>query len=225
MLVDKNFKPTWLYIKQHNITGLKYFGKTVRKDPIKYLGSGTYWNNHLKKHNTDITTIWCQLFTNIDELVAYAVKFSLDNNIVESSEWANLEIEDGLSGCGFSRIVTQVTIDKRVEKLKGKKRTIEQKERMRQAQLSRKQKTPEEKAAISQKISNALKGRKLGPKSPEHKLKLSLLNKGKLVGPRSEETKQKMRKPKTEEHRKAISEARKAKYAALRESRNNTLGL
>ena len=26
------FKPTWLYIKQHNTTGLKYFGKTT-KDP------------------------------------------------------------------------------------------------------------------------------------------------------------------------------------------------
>ena len=44
MLVDDSFVPTWLYIKQHNITKLKYFGKTVRKDPIKYKGSGTYWN-------------------------------------------------------------------------------------------------------------------------------------------------------------------------------------
>lgn len=220
MLVDKKFKPTWLYIKQHNVTGLKYFGKTVRKDPIKYLGSGTYWTNHLKKHGADITTIWCQLFTNIDDLVTHAVKFSLDNNIVESTEWANLEIEDGLSGSGFSRIVTQSTINKRVEKLKGKKRTAEQRERMRQAQLSKKQKTPEEKALISQKISAALKGRKLGPKSEEHKAKLSLLNKGKSPGPRSEETKQKMRKPKSEAHRKAISEGRKAKYANLRKSQS-----
>lgn len=220
MLVDKKFKPTWLYIKQHNITGLKYFGKTVRKDPIKYLGSGTYWTNHLKKHGADITTIWCQLFTNLDDLVSHAVKFSLDNNIVESVEWANLEIEDGISDGGFSRIVAQSTIDKRVEKLKGKKRTIEQRERMRQAQLTKKQKTPEEKALISQKISAALKGRKLGPKSEEHKAKLSLLNKGKSPGPRSEETKQKMRKPKSEAHRRAISEGRKAKYANLRKSQS-----
>ena len=220
MLVDKKFKPTWLYIKQHNVTGLKYFGKTVRKDPIRYLGSGTYWTNHLKKHGADITTIWCQLFIDIDDLVSHAVKFSLDNNIIESAEWANLEIEDGLSGSGFARIVTQSTINKRVEKLKGKKRTAEQRERMRQAQLSKKQKTPEEKALISQKISAALKGRKLGPKSEEHKAKLSLLNKGKSPGPRSEETKQKMRKPKSEAHRKAISEGRKAKYAILRKSQS-----
>ena len=28
--------PTYLYIKQHSITGLKYFGCTTRKDHIKY---------------------------------------------------------------------------------------------------------------------------------------------------------------------------------------------
>lgn len=48
------------------------------------------------------------------------------------------------------------------------------------------------------------------------KAKLSQLNKGKSPGPRSEETKQKMRKPKSEAHRKAISDGRKAKYAALK---------
>jgi hypothetical protein len=31
------FKPTWLYIKQHTVTGLKYFGKTTR-NPEKYKG-------------------------------------------------------------------------------------------------------------------------------------------------------------------------------------------
>lgn len=36
-----NFVPPWLYIKQHNQTGLKYFGKTIRKDPKKYKGSGS----------------------------------------------------------------------------------------------------------------------------------------------------------------------------------------
>ena len=36
-------KPTYLYVKQHNKTGLKYFGKTTKKDPLKYKGSGLYW--------------------------------------------------------------------------------------------------------------------------------------------------------------------------------------
>ena len=55
-------KPTYLYIKQHKITKLKYFGKTT-KDPNKYLGSGKHWIRHIKKHGLEIDTIWYQLFT------------------------------------------------------------------------------------------------------------------------------------------------------------------
>ena len=61
--------------------------------------------------------------------------------------------------------------------------------------------------------SKRLKGRKL---SEEHKAKLSLANKGIPKGSFSEETKQKMRKPKSEEHKKAISEARIKKYKELK---------
>lgn len=92
------YKPTWLYIKQHNITGLKYFGKTTQKDPIKYKGSGVRWRNHLEKHGEDVTTIWVQLFEDKQQLTEYALKFSIEHNIVESIDWANLKIEDGLSG-------------------------------------------------------------------------------------------------------------------------------
>lgn len=42
----------YLYVKQHSITGLKYFGKTVR-DPNTYFGSGTYWNRHIDKHGRE----------------------------------------------------------------------------------------------------------------------------------------------------------------------------
>jgi len=35
----QEFKPVWLYIKEHNVTKLKYFGKTTTADPIKYKGS------------------------------------------------------------------------------------------------------------------------------------------------------------------------------------------
>ncbi len=91
------FTPTYLYIKQHNITKLKYFGKTV-KDPLTYQGSGTYWKRHLNIYGSDIDTIWFQLFESKDELVKIATNFSLENNIVESKEWANLAIERGLDG-------------------------------------------------------------------------------------------------------------------------------
>lgn len=200
MLVDNSFIPTWLYVKQHNITGLKYFGKTVRKDPIRYKGSGTYWRRHLDKHGNDVTTVWCQLFTNKDQLTEYALAFSKENNIVESIEWANLEFEDGLSGGGLKRICTPETINKRSNALKGKKRTPEQKARMSRAQKNRPQRiyTDEEKKQIADKISAAHKGKIL---SDDHKQKLSDIFKGKSNGKRTEETKQKMRKPKSEEHK------------------------
>jgi hypothetical protein len=91
------FKPTYLYVKQHNQTGLKYFGKTTR-DPLLYKGSGLYWKNHLKVHGDDITTVWFMLFENEQTLTAYANKFSLDHNIADSVEWANLKPENGLDG-------------------------------------------------------------------------------------------------------------------------------
>ena len=62
------FTPTWLMIKKHKITGLKYLCKTTGKDPIKYLGSGTYWKRHLKEHGTEVETVWCQLFENKDQI-------------------------------------------------------------------------------------------------------------------------------------------------------------
>ena len=51
----------------------------------------------------------------------------------------------------------------------------------------------------------------------KHKNKISESLTGKYLGvKKSEDTKQRMRKPKTIEHRKAISEARIAKYATMR---------
>lgn len=91
--------PTYLYIKQHSVTGLKYFGKTTKEDPIKYLGSGIYWKRHIKKYGIEfVETIWHQLFTNKNVLMEYASNFSIKNNIVESDEWANLKSENGLDG-------------------------------------------------------------------------------------------------------------------------------
>jgi len=120
-----------------------------------------------------------------------------------------------IGAAGIGRIHSPETIAKRVASNSGKIRTQEQKERM---SIAQKERTPyiytdEEKRIISKKISQANKGK---PKSVATKQKLSLANKGKNSGPKSEETKQKMRKPKSEEHRKAISVARIAKYSALR---------
>ena len=97
-----------LYIATHNITGKKYFGKTVKwftqEDLQKnYHGSGVYWSKHKKKHgNKDVTMeIYqiCSLNESDDDYVKpIALKFSEENDIVESKEWANLKDENGLDG-------------------------------------------------------------------------------------------------------------------------------
>ncbi len=116
------FKPTWLYIKQHNTTGLKYFGKTVMKDPTKYKGSGLYWKHHLKKYGNDVTTIWCQQFFTQVALSEFSLAFSKEHNIVESNEWANLIPENGVGGAGhgFGIMLTEETKAKIAKANKGK---------------------------------------------------------------------------------------------------------
>jgi hypothetical protein len=90
--------PTYLYIKQHSITGLKYFGKTTN-DPYTYNGSGVYWNDHIKKHGKEhIVTLWVSNLFHDKSIVDYALHFSEENNIVESKEWANQKPENGLDG-------------------------------------------------------------------------------------------------------------------------------
>ena len=49
LFIGNVMRPTYIYIKQHLKTGLKYLGKTV-KDPYNYLGSGKYWKSHIHKH-------------------------------------------------------------------------------------------------------------------------------------------------------------------------------
>lgn len=129
----REFKPTWLYLKQHNKTGLKYFGKTI-KDPDTYYGSGLYWARHLEQHGYDISTIWKRLFTNKDELVKFALEFSSKNNIVESLEYANLKPEDGLMG-GDTGLTEQ---GRKIISEHSKRRihTDETKEKIRQARLN-----------------------------------------------------------------------------------------
>ena len=117
------YKPTWLYIKQHNQTGLKYFGKTVSNDPVKYKGSGKWWSRHLLKYGNDVTTVWCQLFESAAEIQKYALQFSVDNNIVESAEWANLKLEDGLWGGGVKGIVIGPHSEKHNKKISASIRT------------------------------------------------------------------------------------------------------
>jgi hypothetical protein len=209
----KQFKPTWLYIKQHNSTGLKYFGKTISADPLKYQGSGVVWTRHLKKHGNNVSTLWCHLFFDQQSLTEYAINFSKENNIVESSIWANLKIEDGLMGGSYGEVSRETRL-KLSENSKKHKHTKETKEKLRLARLSQKdprigkKHTEETKKKIRQK-------RALQIITPESCQKRAEKMKGKIF---SDERNLKISnalkgKPKSEEHKIKLSAAAKARRA------------
>lgn len=110
---------TYLYHKRHKLTGLNYFGKTIR-DPYTYHGSGVYWNSHLEKHGADIETVQVWEFNNIAECSKFATDFSTINNIVESKDWANLIVENGTTGGFNPSAYTTAARIKKGKKLKGR---------------------------------------------------------------------------------------------------------
>jgi hypothetical protein len=180
----------YLYIKTHQKTGLKYFGKTTNNNPYEYKGSGKYWRKHLKKHDNHVDTEILGYYTE-DKVEEIALKFSKDNNIVESKEWANLIEENGLDG--------------------GSKHSEESKRKLSKS-LKGKTKSEEHRA----KMSAAQTGKKRGPHSEETKAKISAAKKGKKGKPLSEETKAKISaaikgRTLSEEHKAKISASEKGK--------------
>lgn len=145
-------KPTYLYIKQHSISKLKYFGKTVKKDPYTYLGSGKYWRRHIKKYGEEfVETIWIELFTDKDKLINFALNFSNKNNIIESSDWANLKLENGLDG-GFDKHTEKSKEINRIKAIERHKNGVYDYEKLRLSRIGFKQ--PEsQKIAVSKALS------------------------------------------------------------------------
>ena len=121
-----------LYIFTHNITGLKYFGKTINSfdemSLLNYGGSGVYWKKHIKKHGKDLS-VEIYGIHHISKVKDIAVKFSEDNNIVNALNesgnrkgrkiWANSEYETGLSYIQKGHKWSKNAINKRTESRKG----------------------------------------------------------------------------------------------------------
>jgi hypothetical protein len=124
---------TYLYVKTHTITGLKYLSKTKSNDPHKYLGSGKYWRRHLRAHGYTYTTEILKECEHPAMVEFWGQHYSNLWNIVESEEWANLKPETGDGG--------------------GSPRTTETKEKIREFQ---KNKIWTEKA-IQTRLENCLK--------------------------------------------------------------------
>jgi hypothetical protein len=247
----KKFYPTYLYVKTHNTTGLKYFGKTTKSNPHTYKGSGDYWLKHLKIHGKDISTEIIGFFEDKDECVATALKFSEDNNIVNALNedgkkiWANQIIENGLDGGDTGRTNYSPTTDDTKRKisesnkgrvawntgLKGvnpgntRSRTQEQKDKISQKLTGRSR----DKEA-SKKTANKLRGRKRpevaeklrGRKhTPEALANMKTAQQNK--GPLDEETKMKIKEARsTQENVFPIGDFLKGKVIVVDKQGNKT---
>ena len=181
-----------LYIKTHNITGLKYFGKTqkLKEDIISYSGSGVYWLRHLKKHGYNFSTeIYAQFESECQELIDVALKFSRENNIVKSKEWANLREENGLDGLPLGFKSSEETLKKLRNRPtnKGYKHTKETKQKLSEYKLKNPVIWTEDR---KQKQSDLMSNRIITKETRE---KLSKINRGKIF---------------SKEHKKNISESK-----------------
>jgi hypothetical protein len=97
---------TYLYVKTHNRTGLKYLGKTIQ-NPYKYKGSGVYWRRHLSKHGNDVTTEILKECQTNDEVKYWGQYYSNLWNVVDDTAWANLKPETGEGGSGKMTTITK----------------------------------------------------------------------------------------------------------------------
>lgn len=123
---------TYLYVKRHAVTGLKYFGKTIKADPYKYPGSGLVWRRHLQTHGKEhVVTDAVYSFDDIEKCKDFAIRFSRKNNIVESTEWANLVEENGCDGFPYGWKQSPEHIEKRVRANRGRRFTEEHKAKLR----------------------------------------------------------------------------------------------
>ena len=207
------FKPTYLYIKTHDVTGLKYFGKTTQ-DPYKYCGSGVHWRRHLKIHGQSHSTQILGLFTDEEECRTTAIRFSRENDIVRSSEWANLKEEDSKMG-GATR-TGYVMTDLEKEHLRqvnlGKSKLLSKESRQRIIDSNRRRKGKKAK-------SNRIRSK---PVSEETRRKISLSLKGNVV---SLETREKIRnalmgRSKSEETKNKLRQNWKNRYSSIDEEAN-----
>jgi len=173
----------YLYVKQHSITGLKYFGKTTSKNPYTYLGSGKRWLNHINKHGKDcVDTIALWKFNSIIDAQQFAISYSIANNIVESNQWANLQIENAVDGAPAGNILSNQTKNKISKALIGKSRTITENHKQKLSDAAKRRSTE-----YYTRLSENLKGRTL---SESHKENLS---KSHIGNKHSDQTRAKMK--------------------------------
>ena len=112
--------PIYLYVKTHTMTGLKYLGKTSKKDPHRYQGSGKDWIQHLKEHGSSFSTEIIKECQTNEEINYWGRYYSDLWNVVSSSQWANRIPE---TGGGVCEAITAQKISKALTGRKKPQRT------------------------------------------------------------------------------------------------------
>jgi len=169
----------YLYVKTHNKTGLKYLGKTTRKNPHLYPGSGIRWRKHLDKHGYDYSTEIIKECVTNKEVAKWGLYYSNLWNVVESNQWANLTPEIGNGG----------SMSGKNARMFGKHHSESSKQKM-----SRSNKGKVVSEETRKKMSENHVGMTGKSFSESSKQKISISNKGKVV---SEETRKKMKESST----------------------------
>ena len=194
--MNKDFTPTYLYIKQHSITKKLYFGKTIN-NPETYPGSGTLWRRHLRKHGARLVeNLWYCLFLDVKSIREFALNFSDQQCIVSSKEWLNLTIEDGTSGVNthtdeakeknrIAHIGKKASDDtrKKMSVSGGHAQTEESKEKIRQTLTGVSHTEERVEKMRASKLTNPSSHRKGSTHSDEAKEKNRLAHLGKKNGP------------------------------------------
>jgi hypothetical protein len=194
----------FLYIKRCNHCGKKYFGVTYKQDPVSYKGSGLRWKNHCRYHGwNNVETIQVWKFNTADELKQFAVQFSTENNIVESTDWFNMIPETGEVGIPSGTKFSEETRKKQYIVRTGMKLNISEEVRKQRSERMRNRIVSEE---TREKTRQSMLGKKL---SDETKKKMSLTRTGKKLRPHSEE------------RRRKNSESQKGKHAAHKSPEHN----
>lgn len=88
---------TYIYIKTHNKTGVKYLGITT-EDPHTYPGSGIDWKQLLLEQGEDHTTEVIHECQSKAEVREWGLYYSDLWDIVNSPEWMNRKREQGMGG-------------------------------------------------------------------------------------------------------------------------------
>ena len=200
--MTKEFQPTYLCIKTHTITGLKYFCKTTKQNYHGYAGSGKHWVRHLKIHGRTYTTEVLGHYTDKEECRRAACAFSIENNIVGSVDannkkiWANQIIENGLDGGKtYSGPRPKWVVDKIAAKNRGQKRTPEQCEKYKINSAQARKRVKGEWTQTAESIQKIKIARAKQVITPESRIKIA----EKLRGRKRPEVAEKLRgQPKSE---------------------------